>query len=436
MDRNIYLIGLNHRSADVSVRECFALPEDACTEAWDIAPDDDLCESLVLSTCNRVEIVLAGRGSDLPRKALAFWATRCGRTVEELASHSYVHADAEAVSHLFSVAAGLDSLVLGEPQILGQLKDAYRRAVESKSAKVILNRLLHKAFTTAKRVRSETAVSSSAVSVSYAAVSLAKRIFGDLSGRSVLVVGAGEMAELAATHLAEGQGACISVTNRTYERALVLASRFKGQALPFEGLENHLVEADIVISSTGAAEPVITRTAMRAVMKKRRNRPVFLIDIAVPRDIEAEVNNLDNVYLYNIDDLGEVVEAGRAARRGEAVKAEAIVREETERFCAWMRSLDLQATIADLMKRSETIAREELEKTLRRIGPVNAETEEALSQMLAAVIKKLHHDPITYLKRRLDENEAGIRSLDLARHLFNLNGDAVPEGAHAGRKRK
>ncbi len=435
MDRTIYLVGLNHRSADLAARECFALSEASCTEGWTFRADGERTESLVLSTCNRVEIVLAGTGDDLPGKALALWAARCGRSVEDLAPYTYLYTGNAAVTHLFGVAAGLDSLVLGEPQILGQLKDAYRAAVKAKTAGVVLNRLLHKAFMTAKRVRSETAVASSAVSVSYAAVSLARRIFGNLNGRAVLVVGAGEMAELAATHLAEGQGARINVSNRTYERALALASRFGGLALPFEDLEKHLAEADIVITSTGAADPVISHALMRGVMKKRRNRPVFLIDIAVPRDIEAEVNTLDNVYLYNIDDLGEVVEAGRAARRDEAVKAAAVVQEEADRFCDWMRSLDLHATIADLMKRSESVAREELEKTLRRIGPVDSETEAALSQMLGAVIKKLHHDPITYLKRRVDE-EAGVRSLDLARRLFNLNGDAAPEEAHRGRRRK
>ncbi len=434
MDRSIHLIGLNHRSADVAVRECFALPDAACADGWSIVPDGDISESLVLSTCNRVEILLVGRGEEVWRKALFLWAARCGKPADALLPHLYRHADAAAVEHLFSVAAGLDSLVLGEPQILGQLKDAYRRAVAEKTAKVILNRLLHKAFMTAKRVRSETAVSSSAVSVSYAAVSLAKRIFGELRNRTALVVGAGEMAELAAVHLAEGQGARIAVTNRTHERAVALASRFGGRALPFAHLEDHLAEADIVITSTGATEPVIRCETMRVVMRRRRHRPVFLIDIAVPRDVEHTVNTLDNVYLYNIDDLAEVAEAGRAARRDEAVRAAAIVREETERFCAWMRSLGLHATIADLMRRSESIAREELDKTLRRIGPVDADTEAALCQMLAAVIKKLHHDPITYLKRRFDEEDAGMRSLDLARRLFNLNDDAVPAGAHAGRR--
>ena len=436
MTKTIHLFGLNHRSADVAVREAFALSDPDCRVADVIPLDGAIREALVLSTCNRVEIIVVGEGGDIRRNVLDSWAGRCGRSCTELDPHVYGHEGEAAVSHLFQVAAGLDSLVLGEPQILGQLKDAYRKALEEQTAKVILNRLLHKAFMTAKRVRTETGVASSAVSVSYAAVSLARRIFGDLKDKSVLVVGAGEMAELAAVHLAEGQGARISFTNRTHERALVLAARFKGAAYPFETLADQLGEADIVISSTGAAEPVITLDMMRAVMKKRRNRPLFCIDIAVPRDVEEAVNGLDGVYLYNIDDLSEVVAAGRAARREEARKAEDIVAEEAGRFCAWMQSLGLQRTIADMVRRTEAIMREELEKTLRKLGPVTPEMETAMRHMVSAMAKKCNHAPITYLKRRFAEEETGMRLVTLARSMFNLDGEAVPEDAHLGRKKR
>lgn len=436
MERTIHLLGLNHRSADVSIRETFALSDAECRICDVIPLDDDICEVLLLSTCNRVEIVAVGRNGRAKRKLLELWAERCGRPYHELEPHVYAYQGCEAVTHLFKVASGLDSLVLGEPQILGQLKDAYRKALEERSAKVILNRLLHKSFMTAKRVRTETGVAASAVSISYAAVSLAKHIFGELQGKNVVVVGAGEMAELAAAHLVEGQGARFSVLNRTHERAVALAARFGGEALPFEELEASLADADIVIASTGAPDPVITLPMMRAVMKRRRDRPLFLIDIAVPRDIEEAVNDLDGVYLYNIDDLAEVAEAGRAARREEAVKAEALIVEEAQRFCDWLDTLDLQGTIADFVHRSENIMAEELEKTLRRIGPVSEETEAALKQMLTAIGKKIHHDPIAFLKRRFAEEEAGMRFVTLTRAMFNLDGEFVPQNAHIGRKRR
>lgn len=435
MERAIYLFGLNHRSADVSVRESFALSDTECRVHEVIPLDDDICEALILSTCNRVEVMAVCKNGNARTKVLSRWADWCGKSCMDLEPHIYELQGREAVSHLFRVASGLDSLVLGEPQILGQLKDAYRKALGEKSAKVVLNRLLHKAFMTAKRVRSETGVAASAVSVSYAAVSLARRIFGDLGGKRVLVVGAGEMAELAAAHLVEGQGARVSFTNRTHERAVALAARFKGEALLFTDLAKHLHEADIVITSTGATEPVITLDTMKTTMRRRREQPLFLIDIAVPRDVEDAVNELENVYLYNIDDLAEVVEAGRAARREEAVKAETIIAEETDRFYAWVQSLGLQATIADMVRRTERIMVDELEKTLRRIKPVSAETEDALRQMTAAIAKKVNHDPIAFLKRRFEEEEAGMRFITLARSMFNLDDDDVPDDAHLGRKK-
>ena len=435
MDRTIHLLGLNHRSADVAVREAFSLSATACRVCEVIPLDDTICEALLISTCNRVEIIAIAKNSDAKERLLHFWARHCGRPVAELFPHVYAYSGYEAVTHLFRVASGLDSLVLGEPQILGQLKDAYRNALAEQSAKVILNRLLHKAFMTAKRVRSETGVAANAVSISYAAVSLARRIFSDLHDKSVLVIGAGEMAELAATHLAEGQGARIAVTNRTHERAVALAAKFGGVALDHATLEAHLADADIVITSTGAREPIITAEMMHSVMKQRRDRALFIIDIAVPRDVEDLVNDFDGVYLYNIDDLAEVAEAGRAARREEAVKAESLIAEEAQRFCLWAESLDLQGTIADMVHKTEHVMRDELEKTLRRIGPLPEGAAEALQQMLLSVGKKLNHDPITFLKRRFEEEEAGMRFVTLARAMFNLDGESVPEDAHLGRKR-
>ena len=439
MKTTIHLFGLNHRSADVSAREAFALSNPDYRISDIIPLDDNIHEALVLSTCNRVEILVAGEGGDIRQKVLHSWADCSGRPCDELVPHVYAYEDLEAITHIFQVASGLDSLVLGEPQILGQLKDAYRKALEEKASKVILNRLLHKAFMTAKRVRTETGVAASTVSVSSAAVALARRIFGELRGKNVLVIGAGEMAELAAVHLADGQGARLSFTNRTHERALVLASRFKGAAFPFETLAERLMEADIVISSTGAPEPIITAPMMRAVMKERRDKPLFCIDIAVPRDVEDAVNALDGVYLYNVDDLSEVAAAGRAARQEEARKAETIVAEEALRFHGWMGSMGLQGTIADIVRRTETVMAEELDKTLRGLrkqGETTPETEAALRQMVSAMAKKLNHDPIVYLKRRFSEEETGMRLISLSRAMFNLDGEDVPQDAHLDRKRR
>ena len=436
MQRIVQLFGLNHHSADVAIREAFALPHSAC-KICDILPlEDGIGEVLILSTCNRVEILTVSEGGDIRQKVLESWAAGCGHCYEELAPYIYQYEGLDAVRHVFRVASGLDSLVFGEPQILGQLKDAYRKALEEKSSKAILNRLMHKTFMTAKRVRTETGVASSAVSVSYAAISLARRIFGDLRGRNVLVVGAGEMAELAAMHLAQGQGAHLHCTNRTHERAIVLASRFHGTAFPFEDLPHRLAEADIIITSTGALQPVITLDMMRPVMKKRRDKPLFCFDIAVPRDVEEAVSDLDEVYLYNIDDLSDVIAANRATRQEEAHKAEAIIAEEVESFCAWTHSLGLQATLADIVHRSEAIMEEELERTLRRIGPVSEEISDALRQMMTSMSKKFNHDPITYLKRRYVEEDTGMRLVAVARAMFNLDDETVPEDAHLGRKRQ
>ena len=433
MDSALYLLGVNHRTADLSARECFALP-DPVAEQLVVALNGGITETVCLSTCNRVEILAVGKNAGAPELILRHWAAVCGKGYEDLAPYVYVLSGRDAVTHLFSVASSLDSLVLGEPQILGQLKDAYRKALARGTAKLVLNRLLHKAFMTAKRVRAETSVASSAVSVSYAAVELAKRIFGDLAGRRVLLVGAGEMAELAAMHLAN-HGARVQVTNRTYERALALAERFGGEPWPFDALLEHLERADIAVSSTGAHAPVITTAAMRGVMKRRKNRPLFIIDIAVPRDVEAEVNKLDNVYVYTVDDLSEVVESNRAFRRDEAVKAGVIVEEEADRFQEWLSSLGVHSTIGAVVQRSERIARQEMAKTMRRLGKIDPELEAAVTDMLHAVMKKMNHDPIRFIKRRFSEEETEMEQLEFVRKLFNLDNGCLPASSRASRRR-
>lgn len=439
MDKDIYLIGLNHRTAGVDIRESFALTGVGLLEngllpvAGPHNHDCPIKEALVLSTCNRVEILTVGAGRDIRDEVIACWAEAKGKSAEDLAPFVYAHKNDEAVRHLFTVAASLDSMVLGEPQILGQLKDAYKTALSLNSTKIILNSLLHRAFFVAKRVRNETGVASSAVSISYAAVELAKRIFGDMSHYRAMLIGAGEMAELAATHLMNAGIQSVWVANRTHERAIELAAQYKGLAVPFENLFEQLHEVDIVISSTGAPEAIIEAKDLKGVMKKRKNRPMFFIDIAVPRDIAPDVNALDNIYLYDIDDLKEVVEENLAQRREEAVKAQDIVAGETAAFRKWLDSLSLQPTIVDLIRRAENIVQEEAARSQKRLN-LDEDGQKALDAMLGSIISKLNHEPINFLKRRFDE-DAGSDYIGLVRRLFNLDQEEVPENAHAGRKR-
>jgi glutamyl-tRNA reductase len=435
MQHDIHLFGLNHRTAGVEVRECFALSDQERFEECVLSLGRAVDEVMVLSTCNRVEIlVVSPRDAGVSEKVLECWARASGRHAPELAPHVYTHRGLGAVEHLFQVAAGLDSMVLGEPQILGQLKQAYKASVDKGQAKVVVNRLLHKTFSVAKRVRTETGIGTSAVSISYAAVELAKRIFGDMADKKAMLIGAGEMAELAATHLVGAGVTSLCVVNRTLSRAEELAKRFKGKAHAFAELIDRLPEVDIVITSTGSTEPIIRARDIKDVLKKRKYRPMFFIDIAVPRDIDPDINSLDNIYLYDIDDLKEVVEENKAQRQTEAEKAREIVKSEAHKFGQWLESLDLQPTIVDLLSRGEDLARKELKRTLKRLGPdCPDEVRSAMETLALAVARKLNHDPLVFLKRRAQE-ESGERFLDLARRMFNLDRDTVPPDAHQDRK--
>ncbi|MDR2820268.1 MAG: glutamyl-tRNA reductase [Desulfovibrio sp.] len=420
MDCTLFLLGLNHRTAGVDVRERFSLANHCDQEHWALPCTGAIHEAMILSTCNRVELLATGVGNGR-EQMLQYWANAAVADISELTPYIYIHENLEAVRHLFTVASSLDSMVLGEPQILGQLKTAYRKAVECKATGVILNRLLHMAFSAAKRVRNETAVASNAVSISYAAVELAKRIFGDMRTQKVLLVGAGEMAELAATHLLQTGVSEIFVTNRTYARGQALAEQFRGRAFPFDQLAGCLTDVDIVITSTGSEEPLLNARAIKSVLKTRKNRPMFFIDIAVPRDIDPDVNNLDNVYLYDIDDLKEIVEENMASRRDEAAKAALIVDEEVASFARWLSNLDVQPTIVDLIKRNERIARNELAKTLKRLGQVDDKERMALEAMVNALMRKLNHDPIMFLKRGGMSQEDSARRVGILRRIYNLD---------------
>ncbi len=435
MHKFIFLLGLNHRTAGVEVREKFALAACEQAETPVFPPKGQIREIMVLSTCNRVEMLVIGRGPQAGEEALEQWARFCGATADALRPYVYIHTELGAVEHLYSVACSLDSMVLGEPQILGQLKKAYSKAVQQGTSGVILNRLLHKAFSVAKRVRTQTDIGSSAVSISYAAVELAKSIFGDMKNFKAMLIGAGEMAELAAMHLLGAGIQGILVANRTLERGEELARQFRGEAIPFDALFSRLDDVDIIISSTGSPTAIIKAKDLKGVLKRRKNRPMFFIDIAVPRDIDPDVNNLDNVYLYDIDDLKEVVEENLAQRQEEAAKARAIVESEAREFGRWLKSLELQPTIVDLLGQADAVGDKELAKTLKRLGlEQDPQAREALEVLVRSLVRKVLHDPIAFLQRRSEEEDSSQRFIDLTRRMFNLDRDALIPDAHPGRR--
>jgi glutamyl-tRNA reductase len=432
MQQQICLIGLNHRKAPVDVREKFALDNTGNRDLGLTSTRGPVRELVVLSTCNRVEILLVGDpGSDHPDSAIRAWAGACGRDPDELQRYVYTLSNLDAVRHVFRVASSLDSMVLGEPQILGQLKEAYGRAVEEGTTSAVINRLMHKAFSVAKRIRTETRISQNAVSVSYAAVELAKEIFADLGQQKAMLIGAGEMAELAAAHFLNAGVRDILVANRTYARAQELAKRFRGRAVPFAELLERLPEVDIVLTSTGATSTVIHSRDMGRVLKKRKHRPMFFIDIAVPRDVDPDLNRLDNVYLYDIDDLRGVVENNLAQRKEEAELAGEIIGEEVSAFDRWLRSLELKPTIVDMLNQGEAIARKELDKTLKNLGPdAGPEVQAALETLARSLSRKFYHHPITFLKRKAMDEDSVRYFISLTRRMFDLDSDRDSQDSH------
>jgi len=420
---NLLLIGMNHKTAPVEIRERLNI---ACTEGFnpleEILGFPGVEEALYLSTCNRVEILVRSREGDAAEESLRELIFRHGNlSGEELVRCLYVHRDEAAVRHLFRVAAGLDSLIMGEPQILGQVKDAYRQAVEREAAGIILNKLLHRAFRVAKRIRTETGVGSHAVSVSYAAVELAKKIFGALPGKKILLVGAGEMSELAARHLLKHGGDRLFVVNRTWDRAVRLAAEFQGTAVEFPRLGEALREADIVITSTGAPGYIITGEMVAAALGRRKNRLLFVIDIAVPRDVDPRAGDLENVYLYNVDDLQDIADENMAIRKEEAARGEEIVAAETEEYLAWFDTLAVVPAIVSLREKADAIVAGELERAegwLRNLRPEDREEAAILAQ---AIVNKLLHDPMTCLKEESRDGAAPAYVAAL-RRLFRLDG--------------
>lgn len=394
---NLQLIGVNHRTAPVEVRERLAIPESKLPQALQqLMAIPGVNEGLILSTCNRVEIVAqtANGSTDLRHFLRQYFAV--DPTPYE--PHLYEFRQDDAVRHVFRVASSLDSMVVGEPQILGQVKEAYATARAAGTVQSYLDLLLTRAFAVAKRVRTETAVGSSSVSVASVAVELAGKIFGSLEGKHVCIVGAGKMSELAARHLvAQGAGP-VFVANRTYERACALAERFGGQAIKFDNLYDHCERADVVITSTGAPVTIFKREHGARFLAKRRNRPMFFIDLAVPRDVDPEMSKLDGIFVYDIDDLQEAVSSHVESRKKEAEHAESIIQTEVERFHARLQTLHVVPTIVSLQDQFETIRQAELDRVRGRLGKLTPEQEMAVEALTHGIVNKIMHTPIRSLK--------------------------------------
>jgi len=425
---HIVVVGLSHHTAPVEIRERLAFAPTAMEKPLrQMMALPAVAEALIVSTCNRVELYAATKDPDTATAALRrFLADYHGVVLEEVEQHLYDNQGEEAIRHLFRVASSLDSMIIGEPQILGQIKTAYGYAVEFKTAGLILNRFLHKAFSVAKRVRTETGIASSAVSVSFAAVELARKIFDRLDDKAVMIIGAGEMCELAARHFVSNGVTKVLVTNRTLERAERLAAEFQGRAVPFEEFTDHLAQVDIILTSTGAPTFILGHRQMEDVLRRRKHRPMFLIDIAVPRDVDPKVNTLDNVYLYDVDDLQGVVQANLKERQKEAHRAEAIVGEEIGQFHLWLANLEVKPTIVALRKRLEEISAQELAKTFGNLKDLTDQQRRGIEAMANAIVNKILHRPTMVLKRT-QHGSSGEDYIDAVRELFELPAPHVDE---------
>jgi glutamyl-tRNA reductase len=421
MQREIVIVGVNHHSAPVEVRERLAVSDEQIGDALQrLVQNGAVEEGAILSTCNRVEIVAASsRGDQAVESLIDFLAAQEHLPRAQLTQHLSVYRGRDAVRHLFRVAASLDSMVVGEPQILGQLKELYGRAAGSGTVGTVLHRCFHKSFSVAKRVRSETGVASKAVSVSSAAVELAGKIFDHLHDKTAMLIGAGTMSELAARHLMAQGVRSMLVANRTFDRAVELARELHATAVPFEEIDRYLELADVVIGSTSADEYVLDHARIQHVLRQRKYRPMFLIDVSVPRNFDPRINDLDNVYLYDIDDLGAVAQENLEERVREADKAEVIVDAEVDAFQRWLLSLDAVPTIVALRDKVESIRQAELQKLLSAFPAIDQPTRDAIDQLTTAIVNKILHAPIKHLKSNGARREALY--LDAARHLFDID---------------
>jgi glutamyl-tRNA reductase len=422
-DHLLFVAGMNHRTAPVAMREQLALEEEKIREILaDLSGRGLVQEVMILSTCNRVEVYgVAAVPGEARSQAFSRLGSHRGVAWRELEPLLYTATGDEAALHAFRVAASLDSMVLGEPQILGQVKDAFALAQSVGTAGPVLHALMSQAFSAAKRVRSETLVGRLAVSISYAAVELARRIFEGLEGKAVLLVGAGEMSELAARHLIDHGALPIYVANRTWSRAQELARGLGGVPVPFDQLEATLTRVDIVITSTAAPEPVVTAAQVRAALHARRGRPLFFIDIAVPRNVEPAVNDLEGAFCYDIDDLRAVVESNLKERQREAQRAQVLLEREVDKFVGRLQQLEVVPTIVSLREKLEAIRRAELERALARLPGAAEDTRRVMDALSQAIVNKVLHAPMVKLK---DSSRAGHgrRWTEMISELFGLRG--------------
>jgi glutamyl-tRNA reductase len=398
------LIGVNHKTAPSALRERIAISREELPETTrTLAAVPGVAECMIVSTCNRVELLAA---VDSPETDLmGFLHRQFGVDPAELAPHVYEHRDKDAVRHLFRMAASLDSMVVGEPQILGQVKEAFAVARAAGTVAGQLEHLLQSAFAAAKKARSETGIGSNSVSIASVAVDLARKIFGSLQGRTVFLVGAGKMSELAARHLVQQGAGAILVSNRTQERARMMAEAFDGRVIPFEQLYEAASEADIVISSTGAPHPIFRTEHGQAFLHRRKNRPMFFIDIAVPRDVDPAMNKLDGIFVYDIDDLQQVAAAHMAERTREASDAETLIAGEVERFQQRQRTVNVAPAIVALQRKAEEIRQGELQRMNSRLGTLTAEQLAAVEALTRGLVNKFMHPPMQALKQAAREND-------------------------------
>jgi glutamyl-tRNA reductase len=428
----LFLVGLSHRTAPLELRERCVV-DDAAAPLAKLVAADEIDEAFLLSTCNRTEVLVATRQLEAARHRLRSFFVRelAGEGAGSAAIDAalYEHADSHAMQHLFRVAASLDSMVVGEPQILGQVKDAYRAAAAAGATGVILGRLLNQALATAKRVRSETRIAERPVSVARVAVDLARQIFESLAGKTALLVGAGDMGEVALQALLAEGLSDVDVANRTPERATELARHFGARPHGLDELPALLERADVVLTSAGGGAPLLTPPQVAAAMRRRQHRPMFVIDIGVPRNVDPAVNEIDAVYLYDLDDLDAVAAANAEQRRREIVHAEAIVLEEQQRFDGWLAALNAVPTIRHLRARGEAVRQAELERALRRLG-LSEDQRRGVEELTRRIVNKLLHAPVSRLRAEA-EREEGLAYLEAARVLFALDAAGEPDAAAA-----
>ncbi len=416
----LLVAGVTHKTANVGVRERLAIPEQSLLDAVRaLRRYEGVAEAVVLSTCNRVEFAVAADDDADPYAAIADFLRTRGLSFELLGPQFFRCEQRSAIEHLFRVASSLDSMVVGEPQILGQLKAAYTAAKSAGALGGVLETVMSRAFFVAKRVRTETGIGQMAVSVSYAAVELARKIFGSLTGKKVMIVGGGKMSQLAARHLRRSGAAHVFVTNRTAERANELAEAFQGTAVDYQRFAAMLPEIDILIASSAAPHFILTVEDMQRVISARRNKPIFLIDIGVPRNIQPEINKIDNVYLYDIDDLQGVVQNNLRAREQEASRAEQIIQQEVDSTMARLRAQEIAPTIASLQEQLEEIRESELARAIRRLGVLSPEQREIIDLMTRSIVNKIAHGPISELRKQAGDPE-GVQVIDAIRRVFRL----------------